>query len=147
VEPWGLLLFHFLPKDEWQAFIDEDTTPPEHFEALISRDPSLFNNQYFVSFFTTDKGSGVARYEVREGDRDFLRAQSPHLLLDQSLESVIQIKAVDKAGNEIVIIPTAPPPAIPYEKYLIIWILWTLLGLILSFVLQRSMKRPRQNES
>jgi len=134
-----------LPKDEWQAFIDEDTTPPEPFEALISRDPTLFDNQYFVSFFTTDKGSGIAYYEAKEGDRDFVRARSPYLLRDQSLEGIMQIKAVDRAGNEIVITPIAPPLAVPYDKYLI-WIIWALLGLILAFVLQRSMKRSRKNE-
>lgn len=129
------------PRDEWQSFVSEDQMPPEPFEAEINRDPSIFDNQYFVSFFTTDKESGVAYYEVKEGTRDFVRAETPYLLRDQSLEGGIQVKAVDKAGNERIVTAKAPPPppAIPYATYLI-WTLGILLALFIVFALSRFLK-------
>ena len=119
-------------KDEWQFLIEKDKTPPDFIEAIINRDSHLFDNQYFVSFFATDKDSGISYYEVKEGELDFVRAESPHILQDQSLKEIVQIKAVDKAGNETAITPElAPAPEIPYRTYLI----WGLIILaVLTFV-------------
>lgn len=120
-------------KDEWQVLVEKDKNPPEFIEAIISRDSHLFDNQYFVSFFATDKDSGIAYYEIKEGDRDFVRAESPHLLRDQSLKEIVQIKVVDRAGNESMITPEPVPiPEIPYRTYLI-WGLITLVILALVF--------------
>ena len=136
------------PKNEWRSFIKEDKAPPEFIEAIISRDPHIFNNQYFVSFFATDKESGVAYYKVKEGDRDFVSAENPYLLQDQSLKSIVQIKAIDKAGNESIITPKLAPvpiPEISYKIYLI-WILVVLAILILIFWLWRLwMTKLRKN--
>ena len=124
-------------KDEWQALIEEDKVPPEFNEAIISKDPRVFNNQYFVSFFATDKDSGIAYYEIKEGGRDFVKIASPYLLQDQSLTESIQIKAVDKAGNESVITPKlASVPGIPYKTYLM-WIIIVLAILAFIFWLWR----------
>jgi len=140
------LVIDVLPKkldsrsvDDWNDVTSNDKTPPEFIEAITSQDLHLFDNQYFVSFFATDKDSGIAYYEIKEGDFDFVRAESPHLLQDQSLKSVIQIKAVDKAGNESIVTPElAPVPitGIPYKTYLI-WIFVTLVILVLIFWLWR----------
>ena len=125
------------PKDEWRAFVEEDKTPPEFREAITSRDPHIFNNQYFVTFFATDKESGIAYYKVKEGDRDFVSAESPYLLQDQSLTGTVQIKAVDKAGNEsITISKLAPVSEVPYKTYLM-WVLALLAVLAIIFALRR----------
>ncbi|MFA5831310.1 MAG: hypothetical protein WC878_05770 [Candidatus Paceibacterota bacterium] len=79
----------------------KDTEPPENFVPIIVNDPNVFEGKYFVVFLAQDKGSGIDRYEVREGESgSFSPAESPHLLKNQSLDAKIFVKAVDKAGNE-----------------------------------------------
>ena len=127
-------------RDEWQALVKKDTTPPEFVEALISRNQYIFDNQYFVNFFATDKESGVSHYEIQEGTGDFALAKSPHLLKDQTLKSAVQIKVVDNAGNESVITPTSAEISEASEtsyKTYVLWILGVLIALILIFGLWR----------
>jgi len=128
-------------RNEWSDFIKEDTSPPEFIEGIVSRDPSIFDNQYFVSFLATDDDSGVAYYEVKEGSSDFTRVESPYLLHDQLLEGEVQIKAVDKAGNEIIITPVTrePSPTVPYSIY-ITWILGVLLAFVLTRIIWKVIK-------
>ena len=128
-------------KDEWRDLLEKDKTQPEFIEAIISRDAHIFDNQYFVSFFAVDKDSGIDYYEIKEGDRDFIRAESPHLLQDQSLKSIVQIKAVDKAGNEAVVVPQiSVPPEIPSVKYLI----WILVGVAILAIIIAVIRRSRK---
>jgi len=124
------------PRDDWDNLISDDTVPPEFIEAVVSRDSYVFDNQYFVSFFAVDDISGIAYYEIKEGGRDFIRAESPYLLQDQSLKSIIHIKAVDKAGNETVISPDLSIPSeIPKVEYLIITLI--LIGVVLGAIIMR----------
>jgi len=121
------------PKDEWQLIIKEDKIPPEPFEILIGQDPSLFYNQHFISFFAVDAESGIGYYEVKEGDADFVRAGSPYLLKDQSLQSLITVKAVDKAGNErmeelVTVIPSAP-----FYENILFWVVVIIVIFLLIF--------------
>jgi hypothetical protein len=131
-------------KDEWQDLLEKDKTPPEFVEAVIGQNPLIFNNQYFVSFYAIDKESGISYYEVKEGERDFVRTESPYLLQDQSLKSTIQIKAVDKAGNEKIITPkliSVPTTKIPYKTYVILVIVVIMFtALILWLWRHRRMK-------
>lgn len=76
-----------------------DTTPPEKFVPLLSRSPEIFDGQWFLVFDTTDKGSGIAKYQVREGNGEFKDATSPYLILDQSLNQKLTVRAIDNAGN------------------------------------------------
>ena len=87
-------------EEDWYQEIEEDTTPPELFEIEIHQESAIFEGKYFITFFTTDKQTGLDYYEIKEGDNDWKRATSPYLLADQSLQSIIKVKAVDKAGNE-----------------------------------------------
>lgn len=104
VKPFELLILErpagLPPKDEWLPLVENDTNPPEPFELIIDKTPSVFEGDYFVSFFTTDKESGVDHYEIREGSGPFIKASSPYRLTDQSLRNAIEVKAVDRAGNE-----------------------------------------------
>jgi len=121
-------------EDEWQNLVEKDKTPPETFEIVMGRDPSVFDNQYFISFFTTDTESGIAYYEVKEGQKDFIRSESPYLLQDQSLKNLIKVKAIDKAGNERIeeFMPSVSPVssiafwAIIFGILAIIYIAWRL---------------------
>jgi hypothetical protein len=110
-----------IPKEEWQEELAKDDIPPEPFEIKISQDPSIFGGKYFIVFSTTDKQTGIDHYEVKEGKRNWKRAESPYLLEDQSLKSKILVKAVDKAGNER--IAEYVPPQKPFLWWVIIPIL------------------------
>lgn len=76
-----------------------DFVAPQGFTPLIGSDPTLFKGKYFISFLSTDSGSGIDHYEIKEGDNHYTIARSPYLLSDQTLHSVIHIKAFDAAGN------------------------------------------------
>lgn len=76
-----------------------DTNPPEDFEPIIFRDPDIFDGKYFLVFETKDLETGVSFYEVKEGRNSWKQAKSPYLLEDQSLKSLIRVKAVDNASN------------------------------------------------
>ena len=89
-----------IPRDEWQEELEKDKTPPEPFEIEINQEPSIFDGKYFIIFNTADKQTGIDYYEVKEGKGEWRKAVSPYLLEDQSLEGIIKVRAVDKAGNE-----------------------------------------------
>jgi hypothetical protein len=114
-----------------------DTDPPENFTPTIAKDPNIFDNQWFVAFATQDKGSGIDHYEIAEKKSEWIRAESPYLLRDQSRSSDIYVKAVDKAGNErIAVIHTAP-----ILKYIVFALLAILL--LIAVALYRRAKRAR----
>ncbi len=77
----------------------QDKTRPESFTIFVGRDPNIFGGQYFASFFTTDAESGVDHYEIQENGGPFKIAQNPYLLSDQTLKSVVRVRAYDNAGN------------------------------------------------
>ncbi|OGZ19096.1 MAG: hypothetical protein A2Z68_02395 [Candidatus Nealsonbacteria bacterium RBG_13_38_11] len=89
-----------MSKEEWEKELLEDKIPPEPFEIEIQKTPEIFEGKYFIVFFTTDKQTGIDYYQIKEGTGEWQIAESPYLLKGQSLKSIIQIKAVDKAGNE-----------------------------------------------
>jgi hypothetical protein len=120
-----------------------DIDAPESFVPEIAKDANLFDGKWFVVFATHDKASGIDHYKVRElrqGTPWFFqkwtRAQSPYLLSDQKLKSSIFIKAIDKRGNERIVVIPAQYPVIWYENYGILAIL--ILGILISlFILWR----------
>jgi hypothetical protein len=81
-----------------------DTDAPESFRPEISRDPTIFDGKWFLSFATQDKGTGIDRYEVQEsyawGRGSWVEASSPYVLVGQNPSLSIRVKAVDRAGNE-----------------------------------------------
>ena len=103
-------------KDEWMDEVKKDTIPPELFEINIHQNPSIENNKYFITFTTNDKQSGVDHFEVFEGSwekpgfevgtnkpaqwRRVEKNEQYYVLRDQTLNSKVLVKAIDKAGNE-----------------------------------------------
>lgn len=86
-----------------------DKYPPESFKPEISRSTSLFDNKWFLVFATVDKNSGISHYLIKEASfrplmffKRWSVVESPYVLRDQDKTSFIAIKAVDKAGNEMV---------------------------------------------
>ena len=98
---------------EWLDILREDDRPPQSFDIELRRDESVFNGRFYIVFSTTDKESGLSHFEVKEEDMDnpgftrrhgvtarFTEAKSPYVLEDQTLNSIITVRAVDNAGNE-----------------------------------------------
>jgi hypothetical protein len=131
-----------VPKEEWQEELAKDDIPPEPFEIKISQDPNIFGGKYFIVFSTTDKQTGIDHYEVAEQRRtlrqttlNWKRAENPYLLEDQSLNSIIKVKAVDKAGNERIAEYIPPKKPFPY------WVIIPLLvGVGIGYWLYRKSK-------
>ncbi len=93
--------------DPWSGDVQSDDISPEEFSASVER----INNKWFIVFNTTDKQTGISHYEVIEesysqsklfdfgaANAPWIETRSPHLLKDQSRNSVIRVKAIDKAG-------------------------------------------------
>ena len=117
-----------------------DTTNPEEF---ISQIVDIEGKKY-LAFSTADATSGIDHYEVLEiglnwlGDiksgqeTEWKIVESPYLLEDQNLRSIIKIKAVDKADNERLseIVLYSGLKIFPYQ---IIFLL--LVGVIIIFLI------------
>jgi len=108
-----------------------DKNPPEDFFPSVASDPEMFGGAYFVVFSTQDKESGIGHYEVREGFwGEYIVAESPFVLNDQSLIKKIYIKAIDNNKNERVVSLAPQNPPKWYEDYLILSIiLLVIIGL------------------
>jgi len=123
-------------KDEWKEKLTQDKTPPEAFEIQVLQDPNIFEGKYFIIFQTTDKQTGISHYEVKEEKRDWQKAESPYLLEDQSLRSIIKVKAVDKAGNERIAEYTPPRVTKRITKETLI-----IIGLVILLVISLIIKK------
>jgi hypothetical protein len=103
--------------DDWRESVKADNIPPEKFSISLNKDKNgiNFNGRYFIDFITTDKQTGISHYEVMEEpiakfdsftwggvDVPWIEVNSPYVLKDQSLNSIVRIKALDKAGNEYI---------------------------------------------
>lgn len=101
--------------DDWRDNVKNDNLPPEQFSITLTKDDIAFTGKYFIVFNTTDKQTGISHYEIMEEPvlkfSDFtwggvgvpwIQSESPYVLKDQSLNSIIRVKAIDKAGNEYI---------------------------------------------
>lgn len=86
--------------DSWKKELAMDTTNPKRFAVQLEKNDALFEGRYFLSFSPIDTESGIDRITIKEGVRDEVIAESPYVLLDQTLRSPVTITAVDNAGNE-----------------------------------------------
>jgi len=113
----------------------EDAAPPEAFTPAITRDPNVFDDNWFLVFATHDKTSGLDHYEVKEQREhgiwrlrfsiaNWEERESPYVLKDQKRKSAILIKAVDKQGNERIERVDAQNPLAWYENYFV----WVIVG-------------------
>lgn len=144
--------------DPWREEVGADTIPPEPFSIALEQN-SAFEGRFYIVFNTTDKQTGLSRYEVMEepAERQKLfnfgaatapwqEARSPFVLADQKLTSTIYVRAIDKAGNEYVakLDPQNVPTNLPNEI-----ILGGLTGLglfiviLLVFALSRLIRRRK----
>lgn len=134
VAPLTISNFQFLISEQvpiYQIPIIEtkDVEPPEEFKPEITHDPSLFDNKWFLVFTTQDKGSGIDHYKVCEKVKTTcVIAESPYVLQNQNLDGKIFVHAIDKNGNERIVI--LPSKFAPWYKKPIVDIVLSLIALV-----------------
>lgn len=71
-----------------------DSLSVEYFESnLFLKTPSI------ISFYSSDRDSGVSHYEMQIGDGDWRRVESPRRLSESLFKRRVSIRAYDFAGN------------------------------------------------
>jgi hypothetical protein len=135
----------FNPLNELEKIKEEDKIPPEDFKPEIVK----INSQYFLVFNTQDKQSGIDHYEVailKEnllGQLKFINnfkvGESPYPLQETDLDKVIEVKAIDKAGNERIAILYPQVRIKWYQNY---WF-WGIIvmGIIIIYAEWRILRR------
>lgn len=155
---------YFDGPDAWLERVREDVESPKQFSITLTQDPSAFKGKYFIVFNTTDKQTGIDHYEVMEEplseldlfnwggvDAPWVEVTSPYVLTDQSLNSTIRVRAIDKAGNEYVS-TLVPDPSLRTTdaRILALYGALALTGLVLlgvlGFIIWRVIRRYRQYE-
>ncbi len=143
--------------DPWQDAIANDTIAPEEFSITLARDEFAFNQQYYIVFNTTDKQSGLSHYEILEqtpyeaqrftfGAANapwVVATSSPYVLEDQSLRSIIRVKAVDKAGNEYIATLAPQNESLPWYWWVGGGVLALLVVIILFWLLRKVLAKRR----
>lgn len=145
--------------DTWRSAVGSDTELPSDFSITLTKDDTAFSGQYFVVFNSADKQSGIDHYEVMEepfsefftfawgrADAPWVIAESPYVLEDQTLNSTIRIKAIDKAGNERIatLVPDSALRRMSQDALITTLVavgVITLLGLLVTYGLWKRRKR------
>jgi hypothetical protein len=148
--------------DDWREAVRADANPPEQFSIELIRDDITYAGKNYIIFTTTDKQTGISHYEVMEEPVlefsqfkwggtgvPWIRVDAnQYVLEDQSLNSIIRVKAIDKAGNEYIAtyIPDESKQTISKNEI----ITYTVLGavgfvflvsiLVLIYILRRRRK-------
>lgn len=150
--------------DQWRRSVDEDVIPPEEFSIFLQKGDLEFSGKYYISFNTTDKQTGIDIYQVMEepidqlssfawgrADAPWVTARSPYVLEDQTLNSTIRVRAIDKAGNEYIatLLPdeslrtksvSSGQTSLVVVFGIIILIILGCIGVIVTFVRERRKK-------
>jgi hypothetical protein len=127
----------------WLEHVREDATPPEEFTIIVESTNGVFGGRYFIVFSTLDKQSGIDHFEIYERGA-WKTITSPYQLKDQTARS-IQVKAIDKAGNERMgtyIEGSAPPRVRP--AYGVFSVAGLLIVLLILVIMKRHMDRREQ---
>ncbi|MCX6791050.1 MAG: hypothetical protein NTV62_02550 [Candidatus Gribaldobacteria bacterium] len=127
-------------KDQWLEVVSGDKQPPQNLTATVGQDNSVFEGKKFINISSVDSQSGVAYYEIKEGDWPITRSGETYVLLDQSESSAITITAYDKAGNHSQILFREVKPKISYGGLLVILIV-LLVALYVSFRIFKLIKK------
>lgn len=132
--------------DAWRAEVEDDEELPSDFPVTLTSEGQAFGGQYFITFNSIDKQSGIDHYEVMEepfeefytfnwgrADAPWVQTASPYVLEDQTLNSTIRVKAIDKAGNEriVVLVPDAALRSISRDRLLT----WIVVGGAISLIM------------
>jgi hypothetical protein len=151
-------------QDPWTEEIEADNIPPQPFSIQLEKDKLAFGGRYYIAFSTTDKQTGIDRYEVREellsqfdtfswgrANVSWIETRSPYVLKDQSLNSIIRVRAIDKAGNEYIatLVPDPALRTLSFTQFLtyVLFILLVLLAAVGAwFIARRRSFQKRRSE-
>ena len=119
---------------EVESLYISDVDPPESFEPKVIQLDNVFEGKYFVIFSAQDKDSGIDYYEVFDGG-EWIVAESPYVLKNQDFRKNIQVKVVDKSGNERIEKVSSEKSSFWYANYLVwfimtgglLYVLWKVL--------------------
>lgn len=157
---------------DWKSRISSDTIPPEPFVLELRHDKNMFDGAYYLTFSTVDKQTGVDHYaalELKADEQEGVKpkgyfwdkwlnrervaplwqgAKTPYVLHDQSLTSIIKVKAVDKAGNERVVQFTPetykdikPDNSLKIVTIVVSLIIFLLMALLAAYLIIRRRKK------
>lgn len=153
-------------KNDWDTIKSTDYLAPENFKIDLLKDPDLYDGKYYLMFNTVDKQSGLDHYEVSEQhvitsvyqkiydgllsvlpgreqrNANWQVATAPYVLKDQKLNSKIRVKAVDKAGNQMVV-ERAPQTWLSPVEIIVVIVIFVLILLgaaLLVLQLQKKFK-------
>lgn len=136
------------PLNELEKIKVIDKIPPEEFKPEIVK----INNQYFLVFNTQDKQSGIDHYEVATFKENLLaqpilvsnfeKSESPYPLNKDDLNKIIEVKAIDKVGNERIAILYPQKQIKWYKNY---W-LWGIIGIGSMIYIMKIISRKFRRE-
>jgi hypothetical protein len=145
--------------DEWTEEVRDDVQEPSEFVITLSQDKYAFNNKYFITFNALDKQSGIDHYEVMEepfsefytfvwgrADAPWIISDSPYVLKDQTLNSTIRVKVIDKAGNERieVLVPDVAQRSMSYDARITTILVTTVSIAVVSLIAYALLMRRRK---
>lgn len=108
--------------------VNIDTTSPKPFSVEFPNGMKGIDPQIVISFNTTDEESGIAKYEIKVGNKELLQINSSASLNWYFLPSQLPgthsvvVTAIDEAGNtksasaEFVIVPIEAPSITQYKE-------------------------------
>lgn len=88
--------------------VEKDTTPPSPFSIQIGKDETVYGGKPFAVFETTDKESGISRYEssysfwpIKQGEKSlsWKKIEGPLMLSENFWPKYLYVRAVDLDGN------------------------------------------------
>ena len=122
----------------------KDTIPPEPFEIRLGQDSVAFEGKRFITSLVTDKTSGIDHYEVseiRDGKRGAWKiVELPYVLDEGTSLETIELKAVDRAGNERIVSFPLQTPSSGYKNYLLFGIIIGI-GILTLYIVFRRLRK------
>lgn len=108
--------------------------------AYVIRDTEFFGNKYVLIFDARDAESGIMEVLIKEGKRNWVKAESPYILQDQTRRSRIIVQAKNYFGE----VAVTGVEALPF-KISIVEILGSFV-LILAFfaIIKRIYEKKKQ---
>lgn len=148
------------PTDEWNASVRDDNELPADFTITPpQKDEFAFGGEFFIVFNSVDKQSGIDHYEVMEepfsefysfkwgrADAPWIETESPYVLKDQTLNSTIRVRAIDKAGNErvAVLVPDDALRSLSRDKMIAIVLVGAFVVLVGGLTTYALWKRKKK---
>ncbi len=124
--------------------IFKDTVPPEPFQIQLGQDATAFGGKRFLVALVTDKTSGIDHYEVseiRNGKRGIWETVDLPYVLNETVEiETIELKAVDRAGNERIVSFPLQTTSIGYNNYLSFGII-SGIGILILYIVFRRLRK------